>query len=203
MDSRSSSLSWGMRNHPPASVGEEMSEVLSGSCHGEGEGPIPGEKREGGLRRVRESPGFPRGKALQGPSEAGQRARQEVEGEEAAEGSEVCRLRDLRRSAPKEWECQVLSALLGGSEWSMASPATFCSEKGERTLRGMREGSSKGGSGLLRRMLDEEYRCYQANLQRTEEGRTMHAMREGPEGKDSEMRGMSTGQEKDPLCQRT
>ena len=33
------------------------------------------------------------------------------------------------------------------------------------------------------------------NLQRTEEGRTMHAMRKGPEGKDSEMRGMSEGQE--------
>ena len=173
-----------------------MPEVLSGSCHGEGEGPIPRAKREGGLRRVRESPGFPRGKALQGPSEAGEGVRQEVEGEEAAEGSEVRQLRDLRRSAPKEWECQVLSSLLGGSEWSMASPATFGSEKGERTLHGMREGSSKGGSGPLRRMLDEEYRCYQADLQRTEEGRTMHSMREGPEGKDSsEMRGMSEGQE--------
>ena len=197
MDSRSSSLSRGMRNHSPTPEGEEMPEVLSGSCHGEGEGPISRAKREGGLRRVRESPGFPGGKALQGPSGSGDGVRQEVEGEEAAEGSEVRQLRDLRRSAPTEWECQVLSALLGGSEWSMASPATFCSEKGERTLRGMREGSSKGGSGLLRRMLDEEYRCYQANLQRTEEGRTMHAMREGPEGKDSEMRGMSVGQEKE------
>ena len=193
MDSRSSSLSRGMRNHPPTSVGEKMSQVRSGSC----EGPILGAKREGGLRRVRESPGFPGGKALQGPSGAGEGVLQEVPGEEAAEGSEVCRLRDLRRSAPKEWECQVLSALLGGSEWSMASPATFGSEKGERTLHGLREGSSKGGSGLLRRMFDEEYRCYQADLQRTEEGRTMHAMREGPEGKDSEMRGMSVGQEKE------
>ena len=99
VDSRSSSLSRGMRNHPPVPEGEEMSEVLSGSCHGEGEGPIPGEKREGGVRRVRESPGFPRGKALQGPSEAGEGVRQEVEGEEAAEGSEVRQLRDLRRSA--------------------------------------------------------------------------------------------------------
>ena len=112
VDSRSSSLSRGMRNHSPAPEGEEMSQVRSGSC----EGPILGAKREGGLRRVRESPGFPGGKALQGPSGAGEGARQEVEGEEvaeAAEGSEVRQLRDLRRPDPKEWECQVLSALLG------------------------------------------------------------------------------------------
>ena len=170
-----------------------MSQMQAGSCHGEGEGPIPRAKREGGLRRLSSS-GYP-WNPLQGPSGSGEGVRQEVEGEEAAEGSEIRRLRDLWNQDPKEWECQVLSALLGGSEWSMASTATFGSEKGERTLHGMREGSSKGGSGLLRRMLDEEYRCYQANLQRTEEGRTMHAMREGSEGKDFEMRGMPEGQE--------
>ena len=111
MDSRSTSLSWGMRNHPPTSVGEAMSQMQSGSC----EGPILGAKGEGGLHGMRESPGFPGGKALQGPSGEGEGVRQEV-GEaaaEAAEGSEVCRLRDLRNQDPKEWECQVLSALRG------------------------------------------------------------------------------------------
>ena len=76
---------WG---HYSTSEGEAMPEVLSGSCHGEGEGPIPGAKREGGLRRVRESPGYP-WQALQGPSGATSGVRQEVEGEEAMEGSEV------------------------------------------------------------------------------------------------------------------
>ena len=46
-------------------------------------------------------------------------------------------------------------------------------------MRALQEGSSKGGSGLLRRMLGEETRRSQANLLRTEEGRTMHAMWEG------------------------
>ena len=101
-----------------------MPEVLSGSCHGEGEGPIPRAKREGGLRRLSSS-GYP-WNALQGPSGSGDGVRQEVEGEEAAEGSEIVRrLRSLRHPDPTEWECQVLSALLGGSEWSMASTATF------------------------------------------------------------------------------
>ena len=99
-----------------------MPEVLSGSCHGEGEGPIPRTKREGHLRRLSSS-GYP-WNPLQGPSGSGEGVRQEVEGEEAAEGSEgseiVRRLRSLRHPDPKEWECQVLSALLGGSEWSMA-----------------------------------------------------------------------------------
>ena len=150
MDSRSSSLYRGMRNHPPASEGEEMSEVLSGSCHGEGEGPIPGEKREGGLRRVRESPGFPRGKVLQGPSgsgpgsTSGSRRRRSGGGDPKFVDCEICGALLRKNGNVKYW-----SALLGGSEWSMASPATFCSEKGERTLRGMREGSQQGRIGSV------------------------------------------------------
>ena len=159
MDSRSSSLYRGMRNHPPTPGGEEMPEVQAGSCHGKGEGPIPRAQRERGLRRVRESPGCPGGKALQGPSEAGEGVRQEVEGEEAMEGSEVHRLRDLWNQDQEDHANQVLSALLGGSEWSMASPTTFCSAQGKRTLHGLREGSSGKGSSPLQRMLGEEYRC--------------------------------------------
>ena len=55
--SRSSSLSRGMRNHPPASVGEEMSQVRSDPSRGGGQGPIPGAERSGHLRQMRESPG--------------------------------------------------------------------------------------------------------------------------------------------------
>ena len=105
MDSRSSSLSRGMRNHPSTSVGEEMLQVRSGSC----EGPILGAKRERDLHRLSSS-GYP-WRALQGPSGEDEGVRQE-EAAEAAEGSEVRQLRDLRRPAPKEWFCQVLSALL-------------------------------------------------------------------------------------------
>ena len=93
-----------------------MSQMQSGSCSGEGEGPISRAKREGGLRRVRESPGCPGGKALQGPSGATSGIQQEVEGEEAAEGSEVHRLRDLWNQDQEDFADQVLSALLGGSE---------------------------------------------------------------------------------------
>ena len=46
-------------------------------------------------------------------SGSGQRVRQEEEAAEEAEGAEVRQLRDLRRPDPKEYECQVLSALLG------------------------------------------------------------------------------------------
>ena len=113
MDSRSTSLYRGMRDHSPTSVGEEMSQVQAGSCSGEEEGPISRAKREGGLHRVRESPGFPGGKALQGPSGAGAGIQEEVAGEEAEEESEVRQLRDLRRSAPKERFRQVLSSLRG------------------------------------------------------------------------------------------
>ena len=162
VDSRSSSLSWGMRDHSRNSVGEEMSQMQSGSYQGEGESPIPKAKRERGLRRLRESPGI-QSRTLRTSLGAEAGIPQEVEGEEAMEGSEVHRLRDLWNQDPTE--CQVLSALLGGSERSMASTATFCSEKGERSLLRLWEGSSKGGSGLLRRVLGEENQCSQANLQ--------------------------------------
>ena len=171
VDSRSTSLHRGMRNHPPASVGEEMSQMQSGSYQGEGKRSILGAGRKRNLRRVRESPGCPGGKALQGPSGATSGVRQEVEGEEAMEGSEVRRLRDLWNQDQEDLTNQVLSSLLGGSEQCLASPATFCSAQGKRILHGLREGSSKGGSGLLRRMLGEASRCSQATLQRTEEGR--------------------------------
>ena len=107
MDSRSTSLCRGMRDHPPASVGEEMSQVQSGSC----EGPILGAKREGHLHRLSSS-GYP-WSALQGPSGEDEGVQQREEAAEEAEGSEVRQLRDLRNQNPKEWECQVLSALRG------------------------------------------------------------------------------------------
>ena len=149
VDSRSSSLYRGMRNHPPASVGEAMSQVQSGSCHGEGEGPIPRAKRERGLRRVRESPGFPEGDSANLHRE---RKRESVRKSKAKKQRRDQKFVDCEicgAQAPKEWECQVLSALLGGSERSMASTATFCSEKGERTLRTNAGGFQQGRIGSV------------------------------------------------------
>ena len=112
MDSRSTSLSRGMRNHSPTSGGEEMSQVQSDSSHGEGEGPIPREKREGGLRRLRESPGI-QSRTLRTSLGAESGAQEEVAGGEAMEESEVRQLRDLWNQDQEEWEYQVLRALLG------------------------------------------------------------------------------------------
>ena len=89
-----------------------MPQVQSGPSHGEGEGPIPRAKREGGLRRLWESPGI-QSRTLRTSLGAESGAQEEVAGEEAAEGSEVRRLRDLWNQDPKEWEYQVLRALLG------------------------------------------------------------------------------------------
>ena len=112
MDSRSSSLHRGMRNHSPTPMGEAMSQVQADSY----EGPISREKRERGLRRLWEGPGIQirtLRTSLGTTSGVQEGVRQEGEGEEAAEGSEVRRLRSLRDPDPKEWECQVLWALLG------------------------------------------------------------------------------------------
>ena len=113
VDSRSSSLYRGMRNHPPVPEGEEMSQMQPGSYPREAEGPISRAKREGRLRRVRESPGFPRGKALRTSSGATSGVRQEGEGGEAMEESEVRQLRDLWNQDQEDYADQVLSSLLG------------------------------------------------------------------------------------------
>ena len=89
-----------------------MSQVQSDPSHGEGEGPISREKRERGLRQVRESPGI-QSRTLRTSLGAESGAQEEVAGEEAAEGSEVHRLRDLWNQDQEEWEYQVLRALLG------------------------------------------------------------------------------------------
>ena len=63
-------------------------------------------------------------------------------------------------------------------------------------MRALLEGSSKGGSDLLRRMLGEETRRSQANLLRTEGTKIMHAMREGSSnGESGLLRRMSEEQE--------
>ena len=143
MDSRPSSLSRGMRNHSPTPVGEAMSQMSSGSYLGEGEGPIPGAKREGHLRRVRESPGYP-WKVLQGPSGATSGIQQEGEGEEAAEGSEVRRLRDLwnHRSERMGMSSTVGPARRIGMEHGISDDVLLGSRKEDfaRTAGGLQQG---------------------------------------------------------------
>ena len=57
VDSRSTSLSRGMRDHSSTRVGEEMSQVQSGSYQKERAGAVRRAERSGHLRQVRESPG--------------------------------------------------------------------------------------------------------------------------------------------------
>ena len=92
-----------------------MPEVLSGSCHGEGEGPIPRAKKERDLCRV-QSPGFPGRETLRTSPDATSRVPEEGACEEAAESVEVYRLRDLWNQGQEDYANQVLSSLLGGSE---------------------------------------------------------------------------------------
>ena len=89
-----------------------MSQVQSDPSHGEGEGPISREKRERGLRQVRESPGIQRG-TLRTSLGAESGAQEEVAGGEAVEESEVRQLRDLRNQDQEDLTNQVLSSLLG------------------------------------------------------------------------------------------
>ena len=63
-------------------------------------------------------------------------------------------------------------------------------------MRTLREGSSGKGSGPLQSMFGDEECCSQANAESKEGARTMHGMWEGPGRKDSEMRQVPTGQEK-------
>ena len=112
MDSRSSSLSWGMRESSAIPEGEEMSEVQSDPSHGEGEGPMSRAKRERGLHRLRESPGI-QSRTLRTSLGTISGAQEEGEGEEAAEGSEVRQLRDLWNQDQEDYANQVLSSLLG------------------------------------------------------------------------------------------
>ena len=109
----------------------------------------------------------------------------------------------LRRPAPKEWECQVLSALLGGSLWAMATYERIVlrTEEGKKDLcamcaRGFQQGRDLGhfAKNALRRNSVRS----QANLPRTEGGKN-YARNAGrfQQGKDSSdlLRGMPEGQE--------